>query len=160
MSLKIHAKWVFFLFHCYKFPSLHHTQFVSVCHAVDSVYLQKQFSYANTYLSPAENAWPIKCFNLSNTDHIFVQGLNLRFSVTGFLQPFWKRKRKICILFIPSISVLVTTLIWLLAWSFPLKEELSWSTDTMREPECFFLISTSVVCTQKDKMSVSDQMNK
>lgn len=50
---------------------------------------------------------------------------------------------------VPSSNVLVTTLIWLLARSFPLKEELSWSTDTMREPECFFLISTSVVCTQR-----------
>lgn len=56
---------------------------------------------------------------------------------------------------VPSISVLVTTLIWLLARSFPLKEELSWSTDTIREPECFFFISTSVVCNQRDGCNIS-----
>lgn len=60
----------------------------------------------------------------------------------------------LCVLSVPSISVLVTTLIWLLARSFPLKE-LSWSTDTMREPECFFFISTSVFCKQRDGCNIS-----
>ncbi len=50
---------------------------------------------------------------------------------------------------IPSISVLVTTVIALLARSFRLKEVLSWSTDTIREPECFRFPSTSVVCGQE-----------
>ena len=61
----------------------------------------------------------------------------------------FRKKRKTHALCVPSNSVLVTTLIWLLACSFPLKEELSWSTDTMSEPECFFLISRSVVCAHR-----------
>lgn len=52
---------------------------------------------------------------------------------------------------VPSTSVLVMTLMTLLARSFRPKEVLSWSTDTIREPDSFFFTSTSVVGCQEER---------
>lgn len=43
------------------------------------------------------------------------------------------------------------TLMTLLARSFRPKEVLSWSTDTIREPDSFFFTSTSVVGCQEER---------
>lgn len=55
---------------------------------------------------------------------------------------------------IPSTNVLVTALMTLLARSLRPNDALSCSTETIREPDIFFLISTSVVGCQEENNEV------
>lgn len=53
---------------------------------------------------------------------------------------------------VPSTSVFVMTVITLLARSLRPNDVFSWSTDTIRDPECFLFMSTSVVCMREEEV--------